>query len=947
MNNKNEEVNRNVFDKSGLLGYYFSDSNFENPVLYAPTRGGKLRFDITTESEGLFTENNSNYKSIKWFGYLKSNVTGDYKFKISDDLNAIIEVNGKIVSSKGENKETVHLEKGQLIEIKIEYQNEKGLDAKDKVLESMELIKIDKDVKEIKIEQSELQNPDYSDHKKTSLVARSLISNLFKGPDYKMDIRDLDTDRDTIPDAWEISGYTIKENKLTKWEDKFASQGYTKFVSNPYDAYTVGDPYTDYEKAAKIMPRENNESSENPVVAAYPSVNVSMESMYLSLNETMSNQVDSYTSNNWSHTNTWGAEINTGFSVKDGFSFGVSASYSHSSTNGSEWGNSNSFGTTFNDAQRSFFNANVRYNNVGTGAIYHVQPTTNFILNGKSFATITAKSNAEALSIAAGESYPKKGLTAILLNGMDDFNSNQGIALNSDQTDAIVDGETVKVETSQTNGKYGLIDESGKFVMGESWNGVTGQIEGKTASIIVDAGDKVKESRIYAKSYTNPELNNAPSITVREALKLGFPNEVKEKNGLLYYNDKPIFESSVMTYVDEFTSKQIKKQIDDKTGQFKNVNTIYDVKLEPKMNFTIKLAKWFDSAEDGATNTWYYTYRGSGGVTGKKQFYVGGTGSNGYCNLSNSLIEDQKQYFVSLYMKSNGDTKATVELGNGSTPIVSKDVNLNDSGYQRIDIPINNSKRKQFNRISVKTNGGKRVYWDDVSISEVSKVKTLLDEDYVKSFYKNVKVHSKAANGIKQIIFTNNMTEIRRHITKYRVKNQGMRGYDSIRPSYVLDPDKTLRINFEEYNGWPISLGNYVTIYAISKDGKWYQVLKFRSEDPLEILSDEDYVKPFYKNVKVHSKSFNGIRQIRFTDNMTEMGEYITKYRVRNQGWDAYDITRPSYGLDPDKTLRINFEEYNGQSIPFGNIVTIYAISNGGKEYEVLKFKSKDPLEIL
>ncbi|MED2647555.1 hypothetical protein P4213_27950, partial [Bacillus thuringiensis] len=80
--------------------------------------------------------------------------------------------------------------------------------------------------------------------------------------------------------------------------------------------------------------------------------------------------------------------------------------YQHSETVAKEWGTSTGNTSQFNTASAGYLNANVRYNNVGTGAIYEVKPTTSFVLDNNTFATITAKSNSTALSISPGESYP-------------------------------------------------------------------------------------------------------------------------------------------------------------------------------------------------------------------------------------------------------------------------------------------------------------------------------------------------------------------------------------------------------------------------------------------------------------------------------------------------------------------------------------------------------------
>ncbi|APQ78432.1 binary toxin-like calcium binding domain-containing protein [Clostridium botulinum] len=848
------EVNKKV-DRSGLFGYYYSEFDFANPKLFAPTRNGKLMFNVTSKDKGILTKNNSNYKSIKWFGYLKSDSTGDYKFKISDDKNAIIEVNKKIVSNKGEKKEVVHLKKGQPVEIIIEYQNKNGIKVGDEILTNMTLEKIDKSGKGIKVKQSELNNPEYDNQEKTHIVSRALNSSLSKDPkskeinlqsseddadsdedDADSDEDDKDSDNDAIPDNWEINGYTIDEDgKAVAWEDSLAEQRFEKFVSNPHDAHTVGDPYTDYEKAAAQVDGQSDPSTLNPLVAAYPIVNVGMENMYLSLNADMSHKVGSQSSHNWTYSNTEGGEVHVGFSAEQGISAGISANYSHTDTNGSEWGSSTDDTTSFNSAETTYFNANVRYNNVGTGAIYDVKPTTNFSINGQSFATITSESNTKALEIFSGDSYPKKGTPPIVLNTMDDFGG-KPITLNLEQTNSILKGKTVRTDTTQTDGSYHKIDASGNSVMGDRWSTVTGEIESKTASIIVDTGDEAKERRVFAKNSKKPMQRKAPALTLREAIKISFPNEVTEKEGLLYYNDKPIFESAVMTYTDENTLKMIEKQINDKTGEFKDVHTIYDVKLKPEMNFTIKLAKYFDNCEDADHNKCYDSYLIDGGLsTGKKQRSVNGNGTSSHCYIPDDITEDDKEYYVSLYMKADGDTKATIELRNAHAGVVlnSKDVDLNNKGYQRIDIPVKSFKDCKLNRIYVKSDGGKTIYWDDVSITETSNVKVpdlFKSEQYVKSFYKDyslIRVFANNDNYYNGVKFSGNMENITKHIPKYRIKCTGRDNFDVTRKSPDLNSDGTLTLNFLDFNaGKGLLWGNYITIYAINDYGDEFKIIE-------------------------------------------------------------------------------------------------------------------------
>ncbi|MBN9901331.1 binary toxin-like calcium binding domain-containing protein, partial [Bacillus thuringiensis] len=587
------EDQQKEMDRKGLLGYYYKEKDFNNLILFAPTRENTLRYDQQT-ANALLDKKQQNYQSIRWVGQLQSKETGDFTFHLSEDEYAMIELNGKVISNKGKEKQVVHLEKGQLVPIKIEYQADKPIDMDSEIFKNLKLFKVDAQQQSHHIQLDELRNPEFNKKETQEFLKKAASSNLFTQKVKSTKNEDDDTDGDSISDGFEENGYTIQDKHAVKWDDSLASKGYTKFVSNPLDTHTVGDPYTDYEKAARDLDLSNAKETFNPLVAAFPSVNVSMEKVILSPNENLSNSVESHSSTNWSYTNTEGASVEAGIGPK-GLSFGVSANYQHSETVGHEWGTSTGNTSQFNTASAGYLNANVRYNNVGTGAIYDVKPTTSFVLNKDTIATITAKSNSTALSISPGQSYPKQGQNGIAITSMDDFNSHP-ITLNKQQVGQLLNNTPIMLETDQTDGVYKVRDAHGNIATGGTWNGVTQQIEAKTASIIIDDGTRVAEKRVAAKDYTHPE-DKTPELTLKDALKLSYPDQIKEKDGLLYYNDKPIYESSVMTYLDENTAKEVKKQINDTTGKFKDVQHLYDVKLTPKMNFTIKMAVLYDGAE--------------------------------------------------------------------------------------------------------------------------------------------------------------------------------------------------------------------------------------------------------------------------------------------------------------------------------------------------------------
>ncbi|PNK22774.1 hypothetical protein CBR59_30085 [Bacillus thuringiensis] len=832
-----QEKQQKEMDRKGLLGYYFKGKDFSNLTMFAPTLDNTLMYDQQTANT-LLDKKQQEYQSIRWIGLIQSKETGDFTFNLSDDEYAIIEIGGKIISNKGKEKQVVHLEKGKLVPIKIEYQSDTPLNIDSKAFKEFKLFKIDSQNQSQQVQRDELINPEFNKKESQEFLAKASKINLFTQK-MKRDIdEDTDTDGDSIPDLWEENGYTIQNRIAVKWDDSLASKGYTKFVSNPLDSHTVGDPYTDYEKAARDLDMSNAKETFNPLVAAFPSVNVNMEKVILSPNKNLSNSVESHSSTNWSYTNTVGASVEAGFGPK-GLSFGVSASYQHSETVAQEWGTSKGNTSQFNTASAGYLNANVRYNNVGTGAIYEVKPTTSFVLDKNTIATITAKSNSTALNISPGESYPKKGQNGIAITSMDDFNSHP-ITLNKQQVDQLLNNKPMMLETNQTDGVYKIKDTHGNIVTGGEWNGVTQQIKAKTASIIVDNGERVSEKRVAAKDYDYPE-DKTPSLTLKDALKLSYPDEIKETDGLLYYNDKPIYESSVMTYLDENTAKEVKKQLNDTTGKFKDVNHLYDVKLTPRMNFTIKMSSLYDGAEGGSSSkpigTWYNTSYVNGGNTGKKQFQS--ANSNAYVALSSEAKKKLNQsvnYYLSMYMKADSTTEPTVEVVGAKSTITSKKVKLNNQGYQRVDILVKNSERNLIDKIYIKGNGKTNVYWDDVTISEISAINPAsLSDIEIQEIFKDSTIQYGNPSFAIDFITFKNIKPLQNYIKQYEIY-QKIVGIDlgtgkevitenTFNTEGDLKEDGSVKIDVRKNGfGFITFKGSNLKIQAIANDGRKIEV---------------------------------------------------------------------------------------------------------------------------
>ncbi|HDR3451566.1 Vip1Ea1 (plasmid) [Bacillus thuringiensis serovar morrisoni str. 4AA1] len=846
-----EEVSR-----GGLIGYYFKGKDFNNLTMFAPTINNTLIYDRQT-ADTLLNKQQQEFNSIRWIGLIQSKETGDFTFQLSDDKNAIIEIDGKVVSRRGEDKQTIHLEKGKMVPIKIEYQSNEPLTVDSKVFNDLKLFKIDGHNQSHQIQQDDLKNPEFNKKETKELLSKTAKRNLFSSNEVRSDEDDdLDTDGDSIPDNWEMNGYTIQRKMAVKWDDSFAEKGYTKFVSNPYEAHTAGDPYTDYEKAAKDIPLSNAKEAFNPLVAAFPSVNVGLEKVVISKNEDMSQGVSSSTSNSASNTNSIGVTVDAGW---EGLfpKFGISTNYQNTWTTAQEWGSSKEDSTHINGAQSAFLNANVRYQNVGTGAIYDVKPTTSFVLDGTTIGTIKAKENTTALSLSPGDSYPKRGQNGIAINTMDDFNSHP-IPLNKEQLNSYMSNKApILMETNQTEGKYAIKDVNGQTVVAGDWNGIQQQIENKTTSIIVDNGGNVTEKRIAGKDYSDPE-DLTPGLTFREALKLAYPDEVTEKDGLLFYNNKPIYEEAVQSYLDEYTAKQVKKQLEDTTGKFKDVKKLYDVKLEPKMNFTIKTSTIYDGAESGdlTTNevgTWTdtYVFNDKPANTGKYAYYSNSNNKT-KVTLSNEArkkLQPNTNYYLSFYMKRDGTEGANV-------PVKIYDVNGNEiksevikvpdkKAYQRYNILIPNVKGHEIGSVTFESSG-KFINFDDVAFTEVGAAEIEnngLSDLEIQKIYKDTTElwgEDSGSTYLNGVLFKNIEPFMGDQVKAYRVVYQGARipsgideSFDVTKPAYAYNKDGSVKVNFLEYNkGMGIDFIptiDSIRIYAVLTDNR--QVLVYQKAD--------------------------------------------------------------------------------------------------------------------
>ncbi|TKH19866.1 iota toxin protein Ib [Bacillus wiedmannii] len=681
-------------ESQGLLGYYFQDQNFQHLALMAHRQASDLEIS-KNEVKNLLSEDQQHIQSVRWIGYIKPSHTGDYLLSTSSDRQVVIELNGKIVLKQTSMTEAVHLEKDKPYKIKIEYAP-KQTETNDTLLD-FELNWSLSGGKAEPIPENVLLLPDLSRKQDQEKIIPETSLFREQGNDKKVSRskRSLatdslhDTDDDGIYDEWEIGGYTVQRQIAVKWDDSMKDRNYTKYVSNPYSSHTVGDPYTDWEKAAGRIDKGVKIEARNPLVAAYPTVGVHMEKLIVSEKQNISTGLGKTVSASMSASNTTaitaGIDVTAGASLL-GPSGSVTAhfSYTGSSTSTVENSSSNNWsqGLGIDTGQSAYLNANVRYYNTGTAPIYNVKPTTNFVLDGESIITVKAKENQLGDALKAGGVYPEKHLSPIALNTLDDFGS-QLIPINYDQTKRLENGNKLNLETTQASGLYGTTKANGGLNIDPSqeWEPVRSQIESVSAGIVLDAGGETLERRVAARDDRDPE-DLTPELTLRTAIKIAF--YATEKEDKLYYKDMQLDESLVGLIFDESTAQEIKAQLDNMVDQDKK---IYNVKIKRGMNIMIKKPIWY-SDFDTHQHNW------SNVKTAAREGITGDAGQGGDLKLNYRAIEGYKklkpytQYRLSASVKFpdlEPDGLTEVMVGTNTTVSQPKIYTINSNHYERIE----------------------------------------------------------------------------------------------------------------------------------------------------------------------------------------------------------------------------------------------------------------------
>ncbi|WP_039244117.1 binary toxin-like calcium binding domain-containing protein [Clostridium botulinum] len=559
--NSVKDSNKNYFTINGLMGYYF-ENDFFNLNIISPTLDGNLTFSKEDINSIL---GDKSIKSARWIGLIKPSITGEYILS-TNSPNCRVELNGEIFNLSLNTSNTVNLIQGNVYDIRIEQ-----LMSENQLLKNYEGIKLYWEtsdiIKEI-IPSEVLLKPNYSN---TNQKSKFIPNNtLFSNAKLKANANK-GTDSDGIPDEWEVNGYTVMNQKAVAWDDKFAANGYKKYVSNPFKPSTANDPYTDFEKVSGQIDPSVSTVARDPMISAYPIVGVQMERLVVSKSETITvdstKSMSKSTSYSSTNINTVGAEISGNLELAGGifpvFNMSASANYSHTlentSTVDNTTGESFSQGLSINTGESAYINPNIRYYNTGTAPVYNVTPNTTIVIDKQSVATIKGQESLIGDYLNPSGTYPIIGQPPIALNTMDQ-SSSRLIPINYNQLKSIDNGGTVMLSTSQFTGNFAKYNSSGNLVTdGNNWEPYLGTIKSTTVSLTLSFPDQTTQVAVVAPNFSDPE-DRTPRLTLEQALVKAFGLE--KKNDKFYFQGIEITENQkIQVFLDNNTNIDFQNQL--------------------------------------------------------------------------------------------------------------------------------------------------------------------------------------------------------------------------------------------------------------------------------------------------------------------------------------------------------------------------------------------------
>lgn len=399
-----------------------------------------------------------------------------------------------------------------------------------------------------------------------------------------------DANNDGITNYDSMQGFTVTS------DGQIQPYGMKKDLPTYYCNYrlksTTGDPFIDTNKliGSGTVERVANisELARNPLVAAYPHINVNMvgfqlipeitktEGVAKTYSFSVSNSRTDSQTNSTGQTHGTEVAVHGEISISENPSIGGGGSKSWSNSLSNEMSTSNttevnttsgkdesmSFQKSFNTANYAMFNGLVRYRNSGTAGVSKLLPTFNFNYHdgNKMEPLVTVKpakdGSAEVGLLQSDASYPPDDQdTPLVIKSTDAFNANQ-IQASQSQVQAILSGRPMSLSLLQYDGYI----PDGEPTSKNQWVQHLDKIQERTAYLTLITPD----GEMYDRRIAAPRVNNTVNdlgykgINPNKISKLPFTYEDIDKAHRLTIGEAIILAFSDNPYSDNSSQKFVK-----------------------------------------------------------------------------------------------------------------------------------------------------------------------------------------------------------------------------------------------------------------------------------------------------------------------------------------------------------------------------------------------------
>lgn len=556
-----------------------------------------------------------------------------------------------------------------------------------------------------------------------------------------------DVDGDGISDDLELNGYTVVKGRIVPWNETYV--GKKRYVSNPYNSRSSGDPYTDLEKALNKMPAGIPKNAQNPLVPCYPDLLMKMEKVYV---ESMDSYIEGHStekteskSDETTHEHSGSISLSTEMATdRMSLSGSITYGFAHISSKGKEF--SNSTGTNYeaitDTSESAQIKMEVKLKNEGTAPAYEARVTGNIYFENnaerRTLSTVETKGTLEAHVIIPGATYPKEGQQGLLLTRQTESIITSGLIVSLDEYNSLINKDCkIIFETIQTDSLFCKLDKrSGalNIYKDQKWGPYLAEILEKKTSIGILSNSKNVEYTVVSAQDEDEDCDEGLDLRILDAIAAAYnAKKTQEGYSITYDKKEYILDEKLFTFqFDPKTQEMVSTYLKSHPNE-----SYFDVPLRKGMEITLGLPAYVnplnDTQDTALPAQCMNFHEGTDNVTGEK---IGKIKHHeaGIVNIKNAELAQNVNYRLSFDVKSNNHThlhnnnthlhneKFKVSLGNTQDRVEKVfDRNQNTHEWHTRTLDFTSSSMPEFdqNNIYIENLKHKDLLIKDVKINTV------------------------------------------------------------------------------------------------------------------------------------------------------------------------------------------------------------------------------------